>query len=127
MAWLMFGMPGPWSRAVTHKPRLEPLVTDWKTISPLLAYSTMLRATSEMAAATSVTSPPSKPSSFASARPFWRAVTMSESDMIGTSESFGMTKVPLDVAVQIGQAFLEVQRGANPFQSQPQLHHGKGH
>src|SRR6266446_4745476 len=96
-------------------------------ISPALAYSTMLRATSEMAAAMSVASAPSKPISVARERPFWRAVTMSRADMIGTRVSFAITKVPLQLPVQISQAFLQVQRRANPLEGQAQLHHGKGH
>src|SRR6266571_5021389 len=127
MAWATSAMPGPWSRATTHKPCLVPFLTGWKRISPLLAYSTMLRATSEMAAATSVTSVPSKPNSVARERPRWRAVTMSRADVISTRVSFGMMKVPLGLPVQIGQTFLKIQCRADPFEGQAQLHHRKGH
>src|ERR1051326_7223954 len=86
----------------------------------------MLRETSEMAAAMSVRSAPSKPSSAASKRPFLRAVTMSASDVIGTRASFGVMRSPLGFSIQIGQPFLEVQGGADAFERQPQLHHRKG-
>src|SRR5260370_738793 len=94
-------------------------------ISPRLAYSTMLRETSEIAAAISVNSTPSKPSSAASARPFWRAVTTSLAEVIGTWPSLDILRVPFDVPVQIGQTFLEVERCSDPFQRQTQLYHGK--
>src|SRR5436189_4940471 len=95
-------------------------------ISPSLAWSTMLRATSEMAAATRVTSVPSNPSLIASLRPSWRAVTISIFELIATRCSFPMFNVPLGVLIQIGQAFLQIEGRPHAFQRQAQLHHGKG-
>src|SRR5258708_11724567 len=85
----------------------------------------MLRETSEIAASISVNSTPSNPSSAASARPFWRAVTISLAEVIGTWPSLDILRVPVDVSVQIGQTFLEVERCSDPFQRQTQLHHRK--
>src|SRR6266853_1082321 len=79
-------IPGPSSRATTLNPWVAPFFIGRRMISPRPAYSTMLRETSEMAAAMSVASAVSKPSSKASARPFWRAVTMSSTDPIGSVE-----------------------------------------
>src|SRR5512135_3128754 len=111
----MSGMPGPWSRATIQRPAFVPLRLDWSTISPDLAYSTMLRETSEIAAAISVASTLSKPNSSANARPCWRAVTMSLAEAIGTCISLDMLEVPLPVLVQMGQALLEVQGRADPL------------
>src|SRR6266576_3236972 len=125
MALATSGMSGPRSWATTDRPRLAPLCVARRMISPPLAYSTMLRDTSEMAAAMSVTSAPSNPSSLAMERPVWRAVTMSNAHVIGTRVSFDIVKVPLELPVQIRQAFLKVQRRADAFERQPQLHHRK--
>src|SRR5205085_1054338 len=77
-------MPGPLSEAVTAIPtRLLPC-TSFTTISPLRAYETMFLASSEMAVAMSVASPEEKPSSNAKDRPFWRARTMSWSEVMVT-------------------------------------------
>src|ERR1051325_10621585 len=127
MALATSSMPGPRSRATTARPRLEPLFKVWRIITPPLAYSTMLGDTSEMAAAMSVTSAPSKPNSWAMERPIWRAVTMSRADPIGTRVSFDIVKVPLELPVQMRQALLEVQGRADAFERQPQLHHRKRH
>src|SRR5271155_1344943 len=91
----------------------------------------MLRASSEMAVAMSVASPGEKPSSIARARPFWRAVTISWSELMATWISPALT-VALSVCVleflsQIRQTFLQVQRRRNAFQCQPQLNHRKSH
>src|SRR5512147_326383 len=118
----MSGMPGPSSRATTQSPVFVPLRLDWRIISPDLAYSTMLRETSEIAAAIRVASTFSKPMSTARARPCWRAATMSVAEVIGTCVSLGMVGVPLRVLIQMSQAFLQVQRGADPLERQAQLH-----
>src|SRR5580704_11311681 len=127
----MSRIPGPLSEAMIEIPcRLEAW-TIFKVISPLRAYDTMLRASSEMDVAMSVASPVEKPSSMARARPFWRAVTMSWSELMATRISPALT-VRLSVRVleflsQVSQTFLQVQRRRNAFQCQPQLHHGKSH
>src|SRR5579863_2428856 len=91
----------------------------------------MFRASSEIDVATSVASPVEKPSSIASARPFCRAVTISWSELMATRISPALT-VGLSVRVleflsQVNQAFLQIQRRRNAFQSQPQLNHSKSH
>src|SRR5882762_2688916 len=83
-AWRISRIPGPSSLAITAIPcRFKPF-TIFKVIWPLRAYDTMLRANSEMAVAMSVASPIEKPSSVAISRPFWRATTMSWSDLMAT-------------------------------------------
>src|SRR5262245_29216815 len=86
----------------------------------------MLRATSEMEVAISVKSDPLKPSAVASARPRWRAITMSAAELTATRVSLCMFQGPLGQPLKIRQAFLQVERRSDAFQSQPQLHHGKG-
>src|SRR5688572_10305024 len=95
--------------------------------SPRLAWSTILRATSDMAVAIRVRSDPSKPISIARVRPFWRAVTMSAAELIATRLSFRMFQGPLDQSIQIGEPLFQIQSRANPFQRQPQLYHRKSH
>src|SRR5688572_10597605 len=87
----------------------------------------MLRATSEIAAAISVTSAPLKPSSSASARPRCRAVTMSVAEFISVWDSVSMHRRSLGFQIEIGEAFLEIQRRPHPFQRQTQLHHRERH
>src|SRR5258708_1095340 len=88
----------------------------------------MLRAISEMAAATRVTSAPEKPRPSASSRPCWRAVTISMVDRTSTRLSlFGGLCMLLGLLVQERQSLLEVEGCADPFQGQAQLHHSKSH
>src|ERR1043165_6212375 len=87
----------------------------------------MLRATSEMAAAINVTSAPLKPSSSASDRPRWRAVTISVAELITVCVSVSIDRHPLGFYVQVGESLLQIQRGAHPFERQTQLHHREGH
>src|SRR5207245_9576113 len=91
------------------------------TISPVVAYSMMLRASSEMAVAIRVRSLPEKPSAAANARPRWRAVTISAEELMGTtlsSRAPGSARGLLDrsrarrhLLVQAGQPFLQVEGG----------------
>src|SRR5689334_16992624 len=91
-AWPTSGMPGPSSVAVTAIPtRLLPW-RSFKTIWPLRAYETMFLASSEMAVAMSVASPEEKPSSSARDRPFWRAKTISWSELMVTRISMRDTE-----------------------------------
>src|SRR5215467_16377238 len=90
----------------------------------------MLRASSEMAVAMSVASPDEKPSSRARDRPFWRAKTMSWSELMATRISIRDTESSLSLhglkfLVQIGQTFLQIEGCSNAFQSQTELHHRK--
>src|SRR5688572_29650393 len=121
-------MPGPSSRAMIWMPFLPPLFawcTGAITISPCLAWSTMLRATSEIAAAISVTSAPLKPSSSASDRPRWRAVTMSTAELIAVRFSVSIDRNAFCLQVQVGKPFLQIEGGADALQGQPELNHGK--
>ena len=88
MARSVSAMPGPWSRAITSKPRCCPRFTIRSTISPLPAYETMLRATSDMAVAMSVNSLPEKRQPDNRPRALWRATTTSTSAFIETISSF---------------------------------------
>src|SRR3954470_3164520 len=83
----------------------------------------MLRATSEIAAAISVTSAPLKPISSARARPRWRAVTISVAELISVCVSVSIYRRALGLHVQVEKALLEIQRCPHPFQRQAQLHH----
>src|SRR6185369_5740263 len=119
-------LPAPWSLETTQIPRLLPWVAAWRMISPVLAWSTMLRAISEIAAAIRVRSEPSKPNSIASARPFCRASTMSALELIATRvPSFSMFDL-LFGQIEVSQPFFKVEGSADAFQGQPQLHHGEG-
>src|SRR2546423_1213811 len=95
----------------------EPMVVI--TILPFLAWSTMLRATSEMAAAIRVTSAPLNPSSSASDRPRCRAVTMSTAEWIGVLVSVSIDRDALCFHGQVGQPFLEIQGGTYSLERQP--------
>src|SRR5262245_20650272 len=94
----------------------------------------MLRESSEMAVAISVSSVPEKPMDTAISRPRLRAVTMSCSAWMGTQTSSGMrTPVAGAIAAAQGavaeklQGLFQVQRGGHAVQLQAQLGHGEGH
>src|SRR5438445_245463 len=95
------------------------------TISPRTAYSTMLRAISEMAVATTVRSLPENPASAASSRPRWRAVRMSCSEPIGKRFSSSIGD-PEASRVQDRQAFLQVQSRVDAVEPKAELHHREG-
>src|SRR2546425_6741791 len=120
-------MPGPWSRATILRPRRPLLSMAQRTISPRCAWTTMLRATSEMAVAISVCSVLPNPLAAASSRPFWRATTMSVSHSTGTRTSSGMVAAPLAPCAQELEAFLQIQRGGHALEREAELHHGKCH
>src|SRR5260370_38139946 len=94
----------------------------------------MLRPSSEMAVAITVRSLPVKPNWPASARPCWRAVTMSASERMATRVSDGnveLDSIATALALpglpgQQGETFFEAQLGRHAFQAQPHLHNGKG-
>src|SRR5512134_121391 len=125
------GMPGPSSRAIMTTPCRTPESTGLMTISPARAYSTIFRATSEMAVAIRVNSLPKKPNCSASARPCCRAVKISASDRIETRRSPRRSPAAIatafDFQIQIDQALFKIERGGDAFQGQPQLHHRKRH
>src|SRR5690349_5489780 len=90
----------------------------------------MLRASSEIAVATSVASPAEKPSCSARMRPWRRALTTSRSAATATVTSNCGLGAPLftsGLPLEVGQAFLEIQRGRDVLERDPQLHHGEGH
>src|SRR5690242_17501009 len=85
----------------------------------------MLRATSEMAVATSVWSVIPRPRAAASSRPFCRAVTMSASPSIGTRSSPGIDGPPVRRLEQ-GEPLLEVEGGRHAVEREPELDHREG-
>src|SRR5436305_425586 len=135
MASVTSGMPGPSSRATTRRPCLLPAEVGRRTISPVPAYSRMLRPSSEMAVAITVWSLLAKPTRAASARPCWRAVTMSASQRMatrlsGTGERASVAtaaSLPFRPWGQPGQALFQVQGGCHALQVEAHLHHGEGH
>src|SRR5215510_14429329 len=91
----------------------------------------MFLASSEMAVAISVASPEEKPSSKARDRPFWRAKTMSWSELMVTRISIRDTESSLslhgcfELLVQISQTFLQIEGCGDTFQGQTELDHCK--
>src|SRR5262245_33163511 len=113
--------------------------------SPSLAYSTMLRTTSETAVAMIVRLLCEKPARDASARACWRAATTSAEDWIRTCTSLSCPVLSSSTAflwtggavlepmvadralfeplVQEGQAFLKVEGRGHILEGQPELDH----
>src|SRR3954454_14550262 len=84
----------------------------------------MLRASSEIAVAMSVASPGVKLSAVATERPVWRAVTMSRSDRMGTRISFSKcSSARLELAIQVGHPFFQVESSGDVLHPQSELHH----
>src|SRR4051812_10523371 len=92
----------------------------------------MLRASSEMAVATSVAWLAENPNCSAIIRPLYRAATRSLSDASGTWTSISSLGVTLAAMprflpiIKISKTFLEIERGGDIFQRNSELHHGKG-
>src|SRR5215210_3998281 len=87
----------------------------------------MLRATSEIAVASSVWSVLVRSRSAASARACWRAVTTSESDSIAIRVPASDANVAgLLLRLQQRQALLEVERGLHVLEVHPELDHREG-
>src|SRR5919108_5147524 len=88
----------------------------------------MLRATSEIAVASSVWSVLDSSSCEAMARACWRAVTTSASDSIGITDSWSSATVPglLPRPRQQCEALLEVESGQHILEGHAELHHGEG-
>src|SRR5215471_12077238 len=91
----------------------------------------MLRASSEMAVATTARSVVENPHCVASSRPFWRAATMSASQSMGTRTSSTMSAHllagSLALAVEVRKAFFQVQRGRDALEREPELDHRERH
>src|SRR5439155_22529402 len=85
----------------------------------------MVRAISETAVAMTVWRVRENPSASASSLARERAVTTSPSAVIAIRSSGG-TSAPLGSRQQ-SQPFVEIERGANAVEGQPELHHGEGH
>src|SRR5438105_9960165 len=105
-------------------PRWAPSRMTSNSISPRPAYSTMLRAISEMAVATTVRSLPVKPTCSASSRPRCRAVRMSCSDPIGRRSS-SLIGRPFPALLEKCQPFLQVEAGGHAVEPEAQLDHGE--
>src|SRR5918994_5488125 len=88
----------------------------------------MLRATSEIAVASSVWSVLASSRSTASSRARWRAVTTSASDSmaIRSSAASGSTVAGSLLALEQGEALLQVQRRLDVLELHAQLHHREG-
>src|SRR3989441_12930794 len=90
----------------------------------------MFLASSEIAVATTAWSVEGKPQCAASSRPFWRAATMSASQSIDTRTSSAMSANliigPIPLAVKVGEALFQVQRGRHALQREPQFDHREG-
>src|SRR5829696_3232588 len=87
----------------------------------------MLRATSEIAVASSVWSVELSSSSPASSRARWRAVTTSASDSMAIRLSASTVERLLQLVLQERQSFLEVQCGLYVLELHPELDHRERH
>src|SRR5215207_3978451 len=87
----------------------------------------MLRATSEIAVASSVWSVELSSSSPASSRARWRAVTTSASDSMAIRLSASTVERLLELVLQERQPFLEVERGLDVLELHAELDHRERH
>src|SRR5918995_1274759 len=85
----------------------------------------MLRATSEIAVASSVWSVLVRSISMASSRARWRAATTSASDSIGITDASSSATVGglLPGALQQGEPLFEVERRGDVLEAHPELDH----
>src|SRR5215208_5581910 len=117
-------MPGPSSAAVTSIPARPRSCSTRSSTSPSPAYVVMLRATSEIAVASSVRSVLENPSPAPIVRASWRAVTTSASVRIATRTSSATgVRLPIELPLEEGQALLEVERRVDVLEVHPELHH----
>src|SRR5215210_6723829 len=86
----------------------------------------MLRATSEIAVASSVWSVELRSSSPASSRARWRAVTTSASDSIAIRLSASTVERLLELGLQQRQPLLEIEGGLDVLELHAQLDHREG-
>src|SRR5918912_4342564 len=115
-------MPGPSARATTRMPHrpLSPWTTP-TTTSPRTAYVVMLRASSEIAVASSVWSVVVRSTPAASALARCRATTTSASDSIEIRSSDSTATVAgLLLGLQQRQPLLEVERGRDVLEAHPE-------
>src|SRR4051812_9408331 len=83
----------------------------------------MLRATSEIAVASSVWSVELRSSSPASSRARWRAVTTSASDSIAIRLSASTGERLLELGLEQRKPLFEVEGGLDVLELHPELHH----
>src|SRR5215472_13738142 len=132
-------MPGPWSVATISTPfRKAPRLMSVMVTSPSLAYSTMLRTTSDTAVAMTVRLLCENPTRDARARACWRAATTSAEDAIRKCTWFSLSvsvsstaflwagRALLEALIEEGQALLQIEGRGHVLQSQSQLDHGEG-
>src|SRR5688500_10890754 len=95
--------------------------------SPSFAYSTMFRATSEIAVAMIVRLLCEKPACDARLRPCWRALTMSAEFWIRTCtwQSLLTAMSLLESLIQKRETLFEIEGRQHVLERQPQLHHGQ--
>src|SRR5436309_3622793 len=127
----MFGMPGPWSRAMTEKIARPWSVPFRSTISPCPAYKMMFLASSEMAVVIRTRSVEEKPIRAAISLPLCRARTISASDPILTRSSrpmpLGLVALRPELLVQVGEPLLEAEGRRHPLHGESELNHREGH
>src|SRR5262245_46431950 len=97
----------------------------------------MLRASSEIAVAIRVRSPPVKPKRAARLRPIWRAATRSAADRIGTAmpsrgrtsprppTGLAMPAAGLRSLIEVGKPFLQVECGGYVLEGETEPNHGE--
>src|SRR5918993_1553299 len=109
-------------------PRRPPSSSTRSAISPSPAYVVMLRATSEIAVASSVRSVLEKPRSAPIVRASWRAVTTSASVRIATriSSATGVG-LPVELLLEEGQPLFEIERRMDVLEVHAQLDHRERH
>src|SRR4029453_14711841 len=113
------------SRATTSIPaRPSPPCRTRSVTSPSPAYAVMLRATSEIAVASSVRSVLEKPSPAPIVRASWRAGTTSASVRIPprASPAPGVC-LPIHLPLQEREPLLEVECRVHVLEVHPELHH----
>src|SRR5436309_12051227 len=127
----MFGMPGPWSRAMTEKIARRLAAPLRGTIRPCPVNRIMFRASSEMAVVIRTRSVDENPIRAAISLPLCRARTISASDPILTRSSppmpLGLVALRPDLLVQVGEPLLEVEGRRHPLHGQSELNHREGH
>src|SRR5260221_8964891 len=132
MASSRLAIPGPWSRATTSIPSRPRAQASLTLTSPLPAYRSMLRASSEMAVAIKCWSVGLKPIAAASDRPAWRALTMSASVLMTTATTFSGRSPGKGSAAKTAprveqvQPGIEVQCGCHTVQLEAEPRHCEG-
>src|SRR5687767_853593 len=121
-------MPGPWSAAMISTPFFVASLISVMITSPSFAYSTMFRATSEIAVAMIVRLLCEKPACDARLRPCCRAATMSAEFWIRTCTWLSLLTAMafLEPLIEQREALLEIEGGQHVLECQSKLHHRLG-